>query len=198
MLSVALSETLKSEKSQEKGAKKVRGGRLRENEPPSGAGSPRLGSCATQGGDHARQRVGGAFADLQLSDRTPRGVVRRRHWRHARNSLKNYLPRTNPFFQYAVQIEVAPEEEIGVRLADMGIDPAREVRQLVMTHLHHDHTGGGSGCRQDPKARTRGRLMIRDARAAQTDQQSPHPTGGQLCPAATAGVSRRRPRSKIF
>jgi len=116
----------------------------------------------------------------------------------ARNSLKNYLPRTNPFFQYAVQIKVAPEEEIGVRLADMGIDPARDVRQLVMTHLHHDHTGGGSGCRQDPKARTRGRLMIRDARAAQTDQQSPHPTGGQLCPAATAGVSRRRPRSKIF
>jgi glyoxylase-like metal-dependent hydrolase (beta-lactamase superfamily II) len=24
----------------------------------------------------------------------------------------------------------------------MGIDPARDVRQLVMTHLHHDHTGG--------------------------------------------------------
>ncbi len=41
----------------------------------------------------------------------------------ARNSLKNYLPRTNPFFQYAVQIRVAPEEEIGPRLMAMGIDP---------------------------------------------------------------------------
>ena len=61
---------------------------------------------------------------------------------NARNSLKNYLPRTNPFFQYAVKIKVAPEEEIGVRLAAMGIDLARDVRQLVMTHLHHDHTGG--------------------------------------------------------
>ncbi len=60
----------------------------------------------------------------------------------ARNSLKNYLPRTNPFFQYAVQIKVAPEEEIGPRLTEMGIDPARDVRQLIMTHLHHDHTGG--------------------------------------------------------
>ncbi len=29
-----------------------------------------------------------------------------------------------------------------VRLADMSIDPARDVRQLLMTHLHHDHTGG--------------------------------------------------------
>jgi glyoxylase-like metal-dependent hydrolase (beta-lactamase superfamily II) len=60
----------------------------------------------------------------------------------ARNSLRNYLPRTNPFFQYMVQIGVAPEEEIGPRLTAMGIDIARDVRQLVMTHLHHDHTGG--------------------------------------------------------
>jgi N-acyl homoserine lactone hydrolase len=52
------------------------------------------------------------------------------------------MPKTDPFFQYAVKIAVVPEEEIGVRLADMGIDPARDVRQLLMTHLHHDHTGG--------------------------------------------------------
>ena len=61
---------------------------------------------------------------------------------NARNSQRNYLPRTNPFFQYAVQIRVAPEEEIGPRLTAMGIDPARDVRQVIMTHLHHDHTGG--------------------------------------------------------
>ena len=61
---------------------------------------------------------------------------------NARNSRKDYMPKTNPFFQYAVRINVAPEEEIGVRLTDMGIDPARDVRQLWMTHLHHDHTGG--------------------------------------------------------
>lgn len=40
----------------------------------------------------------------------------------ARNSLRGYLPRTNPFFQYAVQIRVAPEEEIGPRLTAMGVD----------------------------------------------------------------------------
>jgi len=47
---------------------------------------------------------------------------------NARNSRKDYMPKTNPFFQYAVRINVAPEEEIGVRLTDMGIDPARDVR----------------------------------------------------------------------
>lgn len=60
----------------------------------------------------------------------------------ARNSERDWLPRTNPFFQKQVQIRVAPEEEIGARLRTLGIDPARDIRALLMTHLHHDHTGG--------------------------------------------------------
>jgi len=51
----------------------------------------------------------------------------------ARNSLKNYLARTNPFFQYAVQIKVAPEEEIGLRLVAMV--PGRRSTELCENAL---------------------------------------------------------------
>jgi N-acyl homoserine lactone hydrolase len=60
----------------------------------------------------------------------------------AHNSERDWLPRTNPFFQRQVQIRVAPEEEIGPRLSARGIDAKRDIRSVIMTHLHHDHTGG--------------------------------------------------------
>lgn len=60
----------------------------------------------------------------------------------ARNSDRDYPPKLNPFFQRKVKIEVAPEEEVGPRLSALGVDPARDLRAVVMTHLHHDHTGG--------------------------------------------------------
>lgn len=58
-----------------------------------------------------------------------------------RNSERGYLPRLNPFFQHAVQIRVAPEEEIGPGLAAMGV-ASRDIKAVLLTHLHHDHTGG--------------------------------------------------------
>lgn len=59
-----------------------------------------------------------------------------------RNSVPGYLPRWNPFFTREVEIKVAPHEEIGPRLLAMGIDPARDVDAVILTHFHHDHTGG--------------------------------------------------------
>lgn len=62
---------------------------------------------------------------------------------NAHNSQKSgYLPWWNPFFQKAVQIKVAPEEEIGPQLSRLGVDPGRDLNAVLMTHLHHDHTGG--------------------------------------------------------
>ena len=58
-----------------------------------------------------------------------------------RNSVPGYLPWWNPFFKQ-VQIKVAPLEEIGSRLDAMDIDPARDVAAVILTHFHHDHTGG--------------------------------------------------------
>jgi N-acyl homoserine lactone hydrolase len=59
-----------------------------------------------------------------------------------RNSVPGYLPWWNPFFTKQVQIKVAPMEEIGSRLAAMNVDPARDVAAVILTHFHHDHTGG--------------------------------------------------------
>ena len=58
-----------------------------------------------------------------------------------RNSVPGYLPGWNPFYKQ-VSIRVAPEEEVGPRLAAMGLDPARDLAAVVLTHFHHDHTGG--------------------------------------------------------
>lgn len=57
---------------------------------------------------------------------------------------------THPFTRLAARREVAPGEEIGPQLEQLGIRPA-DVRLVVMTHLHVDHDGG---LRHFPKART--------------------------------------------
>lgn len=62
---------------------------------------------------------------------------------NAMNSqASGYLPKWNPFFQKMVDIRVAPEEEVGPQLTRLGIDPASDIKSVLMTHLHHDHTGG--------------------------------------------------------
>lgn len=47
----------------------------------------------------------------------------------------------HPFVRWEVLFRVEPEEEIGPRLRQLGIGP-RDVRQVVLTHLHMDHDGG--------------------------------------------------------
>jgi N-acyl homoserine lactone hydrolase len=58
-----------------------------------------------------------------------------------RNSVPGYLPGWNPFYKQ-VSIRVAPHEEVGPRLHAMGLDPARDISAVILTHFHHDHTGG--------------------------------------------------------
>jgi N-acyl homoserine lactone hydrolase len=52
-----------------------------------------------------------------------------------------YHPSWHPFYQRAVRFSVHPDEEIGPQLRALGI-AARDVRQVVLTHLHTDHAGG--------------------------------------------------------
>lgn len=60
----------------------------------------------------------------------------------SRASQPGYFPRWHPYFRFAVREWVRPEDEIGPQLRTLGIDPQRDVRWLVMTHLHTDHAGG--------------------------------------------------------
>jgi len=59
----------------------------------------------------------------------------------ARVHEPGYHPRWHPFFRRATHFSVHPEEEIGPQLRGLGI-AARDVRHVVLTHLHTDHAGG--------------------------------------------------------
>jgi N-acyl homoserine lactone hydrolase len=59
----------------------------------------------------------------------------------ARTREPGYFPRWHPYFRLAVRMDVAPEQEIGPKLLELGIRP-HDVRTLVLTHLHTDHAGG--------------------------------------------------------
>ncbi len=54
---------------------------------------------------------------------------------------RGYHPSWHPFYRRAVQFSVHPEEELGPQLRALGI-AARDVRHVVLTHLHTDHAGG--------------------------------------------------------
>lgn len=54
---------------------------------------------------------------------------------------RGYHPRWHPFYRRAVRFSVHPDEELGAQLRALGIG-ARDVRQVVLTHLHTDHAGG--------------------------------------------------------
>ena len=51
------------------------------------------------------------------------------------------LPRWHPYFQFAVRFDIEPEQEVGPQLRSLGIG-ARDVKTVVLTHLHIDHDGG--------------------------------------------------------
>jgi N-acyl homoserine lactone hydrolase len=59
----------------------------------------------------------------------------------ARTGEPGYFPRWHPYFRLAVQMDVAPAQEIGPQLLKAGIRSG-DVRTLILTHLHTDHAGG--------------------------------------------------------
>jgi len=71
----------------------------------------------------------------------PEGVIVVDTGQTSRATGRGYLPGWHPYFRFAVRFHVAPEEEIAPQLERAGI-PARDVRRVVLTHLHDDHAGG--------------------------------------------------------
>lgn len=51
------------------------------------------------------------------------------------------LPRWHPYFRFAVRFDIEPEQEVGPQLRRLGIG-ARDVKTVILTHLHIDHDGG--------------------------------------------------------
>lgn len=51
------------------------------------------------------------------------------------------LPRWHPYFQLSVRFDIEPEHEVGPQLQNLGIG-ARDVKTVILTHLHIDHDGG--------------------------------------------------------
>lgn len=60
----------------------------------------------------------------------------------AQNSEKDFLPAWHPFFRHGVNVKVAPGEEVGEQLRAMGLNPAKDLKAVILTHMHHDHAGG--------------------------------------------------------
>jgi glyoxylase-like metal-dependent hydrolase (beta-lactamase superfamily II) len=59
----------------------------------------------------------------------------------ARTGEPGYFPGWHPYFRLGVRTWVDPEEEIGPQLQHLGFSP-RDVRWVILTHLHTDHAGG--------------------------------------------------------
>jgi glyoxylase-like metal-dependent hydrolase (beta-lactamase superfamily II) len=59
----------------------------------------------------------------------------------ARVNAPGYLPRWHPYYRRVLRQRVEPHEEIGPRLRAIGVAP-EDVRRVVLTHMHLDHTGG--------------------------------------------------------
>jgi N-acyl homoserine lactone hydrolase len=51
------------------------------------------------------------------------------------------LPRWHPYFQLSVRFDIEPEQEVGPQLRSRGIG-ARDIKTVVLTHMHIDHDGG--------------------------------------------------------
>ena len=59
-----------------------------------------------------------------------------------KTSVKGYLPKWHPYYALAVDFDVKPEDEIGPQLLKLGINPEKDVKKVIMTHMHTDHAGG--------------------------------------------------------
>jgi N-acyl homoserine lactone hydrolase len=103
-----------------------------------------------EGVGHGRFRLANTLIDRSWTEplpiyafaiEHPEGVIVVDTGETARTADPGYFPRWQPFFRFAVREHVAPEEEIGPQLKELGILPA-DVRRVVMTHLHTDHAGG--------------------------------------------------------
>ena len=71
----------------------------------------------------------------------PEGLILVDTGETARVNEPGYLPRWHPFYRRSIREQVQPHEEIGPQPRALGFAP-EDIRRVVLTHLHVDHTGG--------------------------------------------------------
>ena len=71
----------------------------------------------------------------------PEGVIVVDTGETARVMEPGWFPRWHPYFHTAVRFDVKPEQEIGPQLRERGIESG-DVKKVVLTHMHTDHSGG--------------------------------------------------------
>ncbi|MGH2947509.1 MAG: N-acyl homoserine lactonase family protein [Solirubrobacteraceae bacterium] len=113
-------------------------------------GTVAVKSRQREGLGRGARRLANTFLDRQWTDPLPilawaiehsEGLIVVDTGETARTSEPGYFPRWHPYFRTGLREWVAHEEEVGPQLGRLGFSP-REVRWVVMTHLHTDHAGG--------------------------------------------------------
>jgi glyoxylase-like metal-dependent hydrolase (beta-lactamase superfamily II) len=61
-----------------------------------------------------------------------------------------FFPLWQPFFRLSIDIRMGQNESIGAKLAARSIDPARDLKAVILSHLHHDHGDGVIDVRDAP------------------------------------------------
>ncbi|MBV1706558.1 MAG: N-acyl homoserine lactonase family protein [Hyphomicrobiales bacterium] len=71
----------------------------------------------------------------------PEGLILVDTGETARAMRRGYFPLWHPYYHVGIRLNVQPDDEIGPQLRLAGFDP-RDVKTIVLTHLHTDHAGG--------------------------------------------------------
>jgi N-acyl homoserine lactone hydrolase len=111
-------------------------------------GTVRIKTAQVQGQGRGLRRRLGVFTDPQWTEWLPTYawvvdhpegliVVDTGQATHLVDSARSL----HPYMRWEVRFRVEPDEELGPQLRAMGIAP-RDVRRVVLTHLHIDHDGG--------------------------------------------------------
>ena len=111
-------------------------------------GSVRIKRSQVRGSGHGLRRRLGVFTDATWTEwlptyawmiEHPEGiiVVDTGQGTHLLDSARSL----HPYRRWEVRFRIEPDEEIGPQLRALGVQP-RDVKRVVLTHLHIDHDGG--------------------------------------------------------
>ena len=113
-------------------------------------GSVRIKISQMAGRGKGVRRLGHILFDTDWSDWVPiyawliehdEGLILVDTGETARVHERGYHPRWHPFYRRASAFQVTPEDEVGPQLRGLGVS-SRDIRHVVITHMHTDHAGG--------------------------------------------------------